>query len=187
LEFWTFNDIERGSGPIRQLGVNFGAPGDRMADDGTLWLDYPSRGGPSPEVPIRIEGEGVSYFCHHSSEVEGSELNWVLSSGVKDAQRVVISLADKPSTARAYEVTLLFSDCDGPGRPAGRLDVFIQGEKLVDGLALECADGRKVATAAKRIENVMADREIEVVLAAADSHSKTNTALCGVQIVAQGW
>ena len=36
------------SGPVRRLGINLGAPGDRKADDGTLWLEYPSVGGPSP-------------------------------------------------------------------------------------------------------------------------------------------
>ncbi|MFC1544623.1 PQQ-binding-like beta-propeller repeat protein [Gemmatimonadota bacterium] len=186
-EYWTFNDIERGSEPIRQLGLNFGAPGDRMADDGTLWLDYPNRGGPSPDIPVRVEGEGVSYFCHHSSRAEGSELNWVLSSGVEAAQRIVISLADAPSAARAYEVTLLFSDCGDPSQPAGRFDVFVQGEKMVDGLDLQSTIGQKLSTAVKKLENVIADRELEIILSAADQRTKSNTALCGVQIIAQGW
>ena len=38
------------SGPIQQLGINLGAP--RSRDNGTLWLDYPLRGGPSPDIQI---------------------------------------------------------------------------------------------------------------------------------------
>ena len=33
---------------VRRVGINLGAPGDRKADDGTLWLEYPSVGGSSP-------------------------------------------------------------------------------------------------------------------------------------------
>ena len=44
--------------PSAQLpGINFGAPGDRKTDDGTLWLDWPSVGGPSPEISVRTEGD----------------------------------------------------------------------------------------------------------------------------------
>ena len=35
---------------IVRLGLNLGAPGDRQDAEGTLWLDYPSVGGPSPDV-----------------------------------------------------------------------------------------------------------------------------------------
>ena len=34
--------------------MNFGAPGDRRSPDGTLWLEYPSVGGKSPDVPIYL-------------------------------------------------------------------------------------------------------------------------------------
>jgi len=38
VEVWTFSTLERGSGPVKRVGINFGAPGDRMAGNGTLWL-----------------------------------------------------------------------------------------------------------------------------------------------------
>ncbi len=44
IEMWTYSqfgldgkDGER----IQRVGINFGAPGDRRAPDGTLWLEYP--------------------------------------------------------------------------------------------------------------------------------------------------
>ena len=51
LEYWTNNEIEWNGMPVKQIGINFGAPGDRMADNNTLWLDYPSVGGNSPDIP----------------------------------------------------------------------------------------------------------------------------------------
>ena len=47
----------RPSRPVRRLGLNLGAPGDRKADDGTLWLEYPSVGGASPAVEVSSRAE----------------------------------------------------------------------------------------------------------------------------------
>ena len=42
-------------GPIRRVGINLGAQADRMSPDGgTLWLNYPDIGGPSPEVEVTV-------------------------------------------------------------------------------------------------------------------------------------
>src|SRR5439155_13708001 len=61
-EMWT----SFGSSPMRDLvrrvGLNFGAPGDRRGPDGTLWLEYPSVGGTSPSVPVRLNGTNIQYF-----------------------------------------------------------------------------------------------------------------------------
>src|SRR5262249_57481614 len=41
-EMWTYFAGREGKGPIKRLGLNLGAPGDRRADDGTYWLEYPN-------------------------------------------------------------------------------------------------------------------------------------------------
>jgi hypothetical protein len=50
----NFNQLITGNLPIQKVGINFGAPGDRKADNGTLWLEYPPVGGPSPNIPVNI-------------------------------------------------------------------------------------------------------------------------------------
>ena len=108
-EFWTFNDIERGSAPIKRLGINFGAPGDRADSDGTLWIDYPSRGGPSPELPVSVSGENVQWFYDHSSVLAGSEKAWVAASGITGARTISIDLGgDDESSVRSYNLRLFF-------------------------------------------------------------------------------
>jgi len=47
--------------PVRSVGINFGAPGDRRADDGTLWLEYPIVGGSSPNVPVTIDHDKLLF------------------------------------------------------------------------------------------------------------------------------
>ena len=40
-EMWTYYRPSGREGPIRRVGIMLGAPGNRKADDGTLWLEYP--------------------------------------------------------------------------------------------------------------------------------------------------
>jgi outer membrane protein assembly factor BamB len=51
-ESWTFNDWRWSGKPVRRAGINFGAPGDRVAEGGTLWMDWPSLGYQSPDLPV---------------------------------------------------------------------------------------------------------------------------------------
>jgi len=77
--------------PVRRLGVNLGAPGDRVADDGTLWLDWPSVGGPSPTVPVQVQPDSAEPFYHHALWSEGGQgWSWVSGSGIKGLKRLRI-------------------------------------------------------------------------------------------------
>ena len=41
-EVWSYNALKTGKESIRRIGVNFGAKGDRVAPNGTLWLEHPN-------------------------------------------------------------------------------------------------------------------------------------------------
>ena len=54
MEMWTFNrTLADFDGPVRRVGVNLGAPGDRRADNGTLWIHVPQMA-PSPELDVTL-------------------------------------------------------------------------------------------------------------------------------------
>ena len=93
-------------GYVKRVGLNFGAPADRRADNGTLWLDYPSVGGWSPDVPVKTVPAKPQWFRHHASRVtEGDGLKWVQASGATDLKSVTIALkTDRPRscTVRVY-------------------------------------------------------------------------------------
>ncbi|QDU81633.1 outer membrane biogenesis protein BamB [Polystyrenella longa] len=100
LEIWTHNDMAYDGDLVRAVGINFGAPGDRRDEEGTLWLDYPEIGGPSPSLTVSVKGD-AEYFLDHSSRYQGEELKWVASSGVKGASQ--IDLLVKPTAIDQLE------------------------------------------------------------------------------------
>jgi len=127
LEKWGSYGSPDVQGPIRRIGVNFGAPGDRMAANGTLWLDYPSVGGPSPDVAVRTEPEQPEWFRYHSSRVAaGQGLPWVQASGAKGMRSAAITL--NREEAAQYVVRVYYA------RPAkggfGNLEGAVERMKL---------------------------------------------------------
>ncbi len=56
VEQWTYSEVKPGDGPIQQIGINLGAPGDRRGPSGALWMEFPGVGIKSGEPAIRLEG-----------------------------------------------------------------------------------------------------------------------------------
>ena len=94
MELWTYSqfglDGQEGE-RIQRIGINLGAPGDRRAEDGTLWVEYPSVGGDSPGVPVTVAGKQVTWFRRHASQMSGAALPWVAASGVRDCETITIA------------------------------------------------------------------------------------------------
>lgn len=78
--------------PIRKVGINFGAPGGRMAEDEVLWLDVPRhQPGPSPTVVTFVSPDDVVPYYHHSARLIGNHnRKWVAASGIKGASKIDI-------------------------------------------------------------------------------------------------
>jgi Malectin domain/PQQ-like domain len=122
MELWTYSqfglDAQEGD-RIERIGINFGAPGDRRAEDGTMWLEYPSVGGDSPGLPITVTGKGSGYFRRHASQVSGAGLPWVMASGLRDGETITITpkivrpTLTKPPRSK--------EDDEDEGRTAGKL------------------------------------------------------------------
>ncbi len=116
------------NGKVRRLGVNLGAPGDRVTESGTLWLDFPSVGGPSPELPIKVSPEKIAYRYHHSLRVEGGQgWPWIAGSLAEGLENISVNGLSKGS----YVLRLTFLEPDEV-KPGQRLfDVMFKGKKLL--------------------------------------------------------
>ena len=128
MEMWTFNTDGRGEGDVKRMGINFGAPGDRVADNGTLWMDYPSVGGPSPDVEITVNPEGAAPYRNHASRIADGELPWVAASGLEDCRDIRIRLSKTTDTTQSFTVRLLFAETGKPEPGARVFDIALQGQ-----------------------------------------------------------
>ena len=94
-EMWTFSTYKGDDKGVENLGLNFGAPGDRRAGDGTYWIDYPSVGGPSPNAPVKLNGKGLKYRRRHSALIESGTLPWISASLLEGEAEIIIGVNRK--------------------------------------------------------------------------------------------
>ncbi|MDA1016860.1 MAG: PQQ-binding-like beta-propeller repeat protein [Planctomycetota bacterium] len=135
---WGEVPFDKLDGKIQRLGVNLGAPGDRKTDDGTLWLNHPDVGGPSPQLSVTTNPEQPEFFYRHSLFMKGGEgWPWVTASGAKGLRSLTIE-GLKPGQ---YSVRLFFVSIDD--EPAS-FHVAINGQRKLDNLKIhELAKGPK--------------------------------------------
>ncbi|MHC4325637.1 MAG: outer membrane protein assembly factor BamB family protein, partial [Planctomycetota bacterium] len=209
--YWTFDYYLKPSEPVpvKQVGINFGAPGNRYTDTGTLWLEFPSVGGPSPDIPVRAGYENPQWFRHHISRVKGRH-NWIAASGVTGIREVNIRMFIQPGKnpsnvdafdkhiekiptwseeqikgafeqPRPYTVRLFFAETDENQIGRRLLDVSIQGGKVLEAFDIIKEAGGINRPVVKEFKgiNVIDDLRIELTPAA---ESWAAPLLCGIEI-----
>lgn len=187
VETWTSFGSQTPKGPVRRIGINLGAPGDRKAEDGTLWLEHPSVGGSSPAVLIATVPETPEWFRRHSSQVEGPGLNWVAASGAKGLSTIRIKLAEAGSASRRYTVRLHFMEPEDV-RPGERVfHVMVDGREAIGALDVVKEAGGRNRPLVKEVGGVMVAEELVVELVADLAAKVQATLLSGIEIHAEGW
>ena len=184
---WTFSDLRPGTGPIRRVGINFGAPGDRFAEGGTLWLDHPSVGGQSPEVKVEVKPENVQWFRKHSSRIAGEGLKWVAASGGKGVEFVAITLIPTAEAGeeRAYTVRLHFSEPDDLKPGARVFDVKIQGQPALKDFDIVKEAGGPDRPVVKEFRGIKTKAVLTVSFAPSAAAKDSVPLICGIEAVAE--
>ncbi len=183
-ELWTYFGTKKIQGPIRRLGINLGAPGDRRAGDGTLWVEHPGTAGYSPAIGVKTAPAEVDWFRRHSARIQG-KLNWVASSGVKGLSSVTVSLNDRSAAARKLTVRLHFVEPDGlqPGQRV--FHVFLQEKKVVSNLDIAREAGGPDRALVREFAGIDVQDDLVVRLAPSPSCAVPVTILCGIEVVAE--
>jgi outer membrane protein assembly factor BamB len=187
VETWTSFGSQTAKEPLRRVGINLAAPGDRKADDGTLWLEYPSVGGSSPGLSIKMVPEKPELFRRHSSQVESDGLAWVAASGAKGLRTVKIELADDDEPSRKYTVRLHFLEPDDV-QPGERVfDVMLQGRLALAGVDVVAQAGGRNHGLVKEIAGVQAGEDLLIELISDPQAKHREAVLSGIEIQAEGW
>ncbi len=168
--------------PIQRVGINFGAPGDRRAEDGTLWLDYPSVGGPSPEVDVTVEPkESVEWYRFHSSLIRTKGTEWVAASGAKGVSSLTLQLDSTKDSVRRYTVRLYFCEPDESKAGERVFTVTVQGRQALKDFDIVKEAGGLNRSIVREFKGVKVRDELEIKLTA----KKGKTLLSGVEIIAE--
>ncbi len=169
-----------GPGPtndIRRIGVNLGAPGDRMTPGGTLWLDHPSVGGPSPAVRIETDPPAPETFYRHSMWIGGGQgWPWVAASGMRGLNSITLrGLRDMTCKVRLYFVE---PDHSQPGQRV--FDVVVQGKTVAKDLDIAAASGGAMKALVREIGPIAVQGELQIALKA----KRGRTLLSGIEVIA---
>ena len=178
-EMWTFTGANNEAADhVQRIGINLGAPGDRVDENGTLWLEYPSVGGKSPSVKIAAAGEKMEFFRRHASEVSG-EMPWVSASGARNIKSLKVTLGTDGVEWHPFTVRLYFAQ-PGPAKAGENVfDVLINGIRVEKALDVVAAAGGADRSVMKEYLGVEAGSEMLIELKA----RKGGTVLCGVEIL----
>ena len=179
-EMWSYSALKPSELSVKRLGINLGAPGDRMSKQGTLWLDYPSVGGSSPDVRITAKGQART-FRQHSSLVTAKDHEWVASSGVSGLQNLTIRLDKNAKTPKTYTVRLHFCEPDDV-KPGQRVfDVRLGGKAVLENFDVIATSGNRYKAVVREFKKVSATTELTIDLVA----RKGSPILNGVEIVVE--
>jgi hypothetical protein len=172
---WGESEVEPNT--IQRIGINFGAPGDRMTRDGTLWLDYPSVGGPSPEVKIEAT-TSTRYRYQHSVWMHSSESwPWVTASVAEGLERFVIRDL-KPGQ---YLVRLYFAEPDTLPPKERLQDIKLQRRYVLRDFDIASDAGGVMRGIAKEFFKIKVDDDLTLELSAANG----KTIISGIELMRQ--
>jgi outer membrane protein assembly factor BamB len=179
-EEWTYFGVadDKLKGPVRRIGVNLGAAGDRRAEDGTLWVEHPSVGGKSPNAPVSMNPDKPAMFRKSALRISGAGPAWVASSGAKGLKELTLSLDKDAKEERLYTVLLHFVEPDGM-KPGERVfDVLLQGQPVLTEFDIAKEAGGPDVALVREFREVKAKKEIKVAFKARVSVS----ILCGIEV-----
>jgi outer membrane protein assembly factor BamB len=165
--------------PIVRIGVNLGAPGDRMTHGGTLFLDSPSVGGPSPEIKLQTKPADPDYFYHHSLFIQaGKGWPWVCASGVQGIK----SLRLTELKSGTFTVRLYFVEPQHTAAGARVFDVALQGKPVLSNFDIFVAAQGRMKCLVKEFTDVQLEGDCTLTFTTHQGQSL----LSGIELVSTG-
>ena len=187
-DLWTFRGgVKDVKGVVRQAGVLLGAPGSRKDEHGTLWLEHPSVGTPSPHFDAKTVPANADYFRHHSSRLEGEVPHWLVASGARGLKKLTLPLAPAGTKDRTYTVRLYFVEPDKYAAGQRLFEVKLQGKAVLSDLDVSKEAGGPNRGVVKVFKGVRVGKDLVIDLRPTDRSPVKLPVLSGVEVVAEGW
>ena len=173
-ESWTFSTLNSIS-DMKKIGINFGAPGDMVSDSGTLWLEYPLVGGPSPKFECVLTPSKPETFRRHSSLIRGKSPKWVAASGVEGVTSIKLPFIKDAE----YDVNLCFSEPEKTSAGQRVFSVYIEGRPLLKDLDIFKESGAKNAILFKSFKKIRIKDGLDISF----KSKKGKSVISGIEII----
>lgn len=180
-EMWTYFGSSDVGGPVRRVGLNLGAPGDRRAEDGTLWVEHPAAAGKSPSVPVRTAPANPGTFRLNAMSVGGCGIPWVAASGFLGLRSMAITLDREGKKERLYDVWLHFMEPEAEPSGPRVFHVSLQGKEVLRDFDPGREAGGPRRAVVKEFLRVPVKKDLVIELSPS---SGSETVLCGVEVCA---
>lgn len=184
VEYWTTSDFTWDGRPVKKVGLNLNGPGDRMSDNGILWLDFPSIGGPSPDIPVSITADSATYIRRHSSFLPYcTTLPWVSASAISGIQSIEVTLSNELMPSSTYSIRLYFVELQS--KPAGErvFNVEIQGKTVLKNFDIVKETGGVERDIVKTIEGVKVEDKLVIDFQPSELAPNSKAILSGIEII----
>lgn len=161
---------------IQRIGLNFGAPGDRKTREGTLWLDHPSVGGPSPKIRVETRPKSPAFHYRNSLWMNaGQSPPWIAASTVEGLQE--LKLHDlKPGR---YTVRLHFAETRNAKIGERRQTIWLQGKPALRDFDIHAIAKAPMTGLTREFETEIEDGTLQLKLEATAGQSL----ISGIEIV----
>lgn len=180
MNYWTNSNYTWNGKRIRKLGINLNAPGDRTANNGVLWMDYPFLGGPGPGIEINIDTAGFYRIRKEPVSIESEETPWISASAAGGIRSIEIQLAKETDIVEStYTVNLYFSELE-PLKPGDRVfNVSIQGKTVIQNLDIAREAGKTDREIIRRFTGIRIGDKLKIDMVPV----KGNTIISGIEII----
>jgi len=178
VEMWTDSVVDEGTGPVKQVGINLGAPGDRVADNGLLWLEYPSGGSDSPDIDVQTVPEEPQWFRYHSALVEDGPMPWIAASGAVGLTAATLALGNAEAIPHVVRVYFAEPQDIAPGQRVFALQ--LQGVEVMADFDVAEAAGGSRRMVLREFTGVDVGATLEVTLVPSPSSPIQAPVICGI-------
>ena len=139
------------------------SPGDRVADNGTLWLEYPIVGGPSPDIPINFASATPEFYCHHSSRIKAGDMKWITASGAENFSNASIKLTNSEELSYYSSGSILLK-LKILNRETGFLILLSQGEEVLKNFDILKEAGSPYHSIGKEFKGIKVNGDLHINL-----------------------
>jgi len=180
MAYWANSNYKWNGNHVKQLGLNFNAPGDRSADNGVLWFEFPYVAGPDPGITVKVDAKDLKKLRKEPISITSEKTSWISASALIDAQSIEITLSkEKVVKELNYNVKLYFAELEEKMVGERVFNIAIQGENVTEELDIVEEAGACDKEIVKSYHGIKAAKTIKIDLTALSG----NTIISGIELI----